>query len=301
MVQRLSNGTQAASLPAPAAATGTPGFATDGNPATATPASVIDNDQWNQFQEELVTLATATGQTPSKTDNTQVYRGVSIVGTRVAIFIANGTFTVPVMAGLVAGALVRSKVIICGGGGGGMAGTTTQAGSGGAAGGFGWAYFDLIAGSAYTVNVGAAGAGGTPGGQGDATTGLFGGYNGGVTSFVAPDGTVLFTANGGSAGVGSSSIAGGGIGGSAPTATGYVANTLFAMGGGDGEDGSPGSTAKGGGGAPGPWGGNGRAGVNNPGDTLGHAFGYGAGGGATYGANPGNAASGGSGICIIEY
>ena len=69
---RVSNGTQAASLPTPAAVSGTPGFFTPGIPGT-TPATIVDQDWANMVQEELYALVVAGGMTPSKTNNAQVF------------------------------------------------------------------------------------------------------------------------------------------------------------------------------------------------------------------------------------
>lgn len=74
-MHRLSNGTQATSLPVPAAVTGTPGYATQGSPGV-TPASDIDPDQWNAMQEELVAIVTAAGIALDKTDNGQVLKAL---------------------------------------------------------------------------------------------------------------------------------------------------------------------------------------------------------------------------------
>ena len=46
-MRRLANGTQVAALPAPAAAIGTPGYATRGDPGAGLQASIIDPDQHN--------------------------------------------------------------------------------------------------------------------------------------------------------------------------------------------------------------------------------------------------------------
>ncbi|MFX1674042.1 hypothetical protein PWR63_17550 [Paraburkholderia sp. A2WS-5] len=63
--------TAASSLPAPAAA-GTPGYFTGGNPASGVAATIVDADWLNMVQQELVNVATATGQTLSKTTYNQV-------------------------------------------------------------------------------------------------------------------------------------------------------------------------------------------------------------------------------------
>lgn len=51
---------------------GTPGYFSDGNPATSTPATVVPADFLNMAQEELCNLATAGGAALSKNNRTQV-------------------------------------------------------------------------------------------------------------------------------------------------------------------------------------------------------------------------------------
>jgi hypothetical protein len=52
--------------------TGTPQFATDGNPATNVPATQWPAYQYNAFQEELIAVLVAAGITPDRTQNNQV-------------------------------------------------------------------------------------------------------------------------------------------------------------------------------------------------------------------------------------
>ncbi|MFM0160682.1 gp53-like domain-containing protein [Paraburkholderia sediminicola] len=63
--------TAASSLPTPAAAA-TPGFFTGGNPASGTPATILDADFMNMVMMELVNVVVAGGLTPSKTTYDQV-------------------------------------------------------------------------------------------------------------------------------------------------------------------------------------------------------------------------------------
>ena len=51
---------------------GTPQFATDGNPGGGIPATVIPAYQWNAFQEEICGAIVASGQTLDKTNNGQL-------------------------------------------------------------------------------------------------------------------------------------------------------------------------------------------------------------------------------------
>lgn len=59
------------SLPAPAAP-GSPGYFTDGNPATALPATILEADWFNAVMLELLNIVTAAGITPTKGTNNQV-------------------------------------------------------------------------------------------------------------------------------------------------------------------------------------------------------------------------------------
>jgi hypothetical protein len=64
------------SVPSSAADTapvsGTPQFATSGNPATSTPATTWAAYQYNAIQEELIAIIAAGGLTPDRTNNAQV-------------------------------------------------------------------------------------------------------------------------------------------------------------------------------------------------------------------------------------
>lgn len=55
-----------------APATGTPGYATDGNPATGVAPTLWPAYQYNAFQEELIAVLTAAGITPDRTTNSQI-------------------------------------------------------------------------------------------------------------------------------------------------------------------------------------------------------------------------------------
>lgn len=67
--------TAASSLPTPATA-GTPGYFTNGNPVSGTPATILDADFMNMLMMELTNLVTAAGLTPSKTNYTQVLASI---------------------------------------------------------------------------------------------------------------------------------------------------------------------------------------------------------------------------------
>lgn len=88
-MRRLANGTQVAAKPLPAAAVGTPGFGTNGNPSAGVQASIFDADTFNIQQEEIAAVIEASGATldPTGTNVTQLlvalrylFGGTGIVG-----------------------------------------------------------------------------------------------------------------------------------------------------------------------------------------------------------------------------
>lgn len=72
-------------MPAPAEAA-TPGWWSDGNPATGESATIIDCDWFNALQAELLNLLAAAGITPSKTADSQVLEAIQAL--------AQGPYTV---------------------------------------------------------------------------------------------------------------------------------------------------------------------------------------------------------------
>ena len=72
----------ATALPAPASAR-TPGFFTAGNPATSTPATILDADWFNAIMLELLNVLAAAGITPAKGTNNQVAASIAaLVGAK---------------------------------------------------------------------------------------------------------------------------------------------------------------------------------------------------------------------------
>ena len=67
--------TATASLPTPAAP-GTAGFFTNGNPALGIPATVVDQDWLNRIQEEILSVLTAAGVTPVKSNYSQLLAAI---------------------------------------------------------------------------------------------------------------------------------------------------------------------------------------------------------------------------------
>nr|WP_199065137.1 pyocin knob domain-containing protein [Chromobacterium sp. ASV5] len=194
-------------------------------------------------------------------------------------FTSSGTFTVPAN-------VTTIYISGCGGGGGGGASYTSTPTGGGGGGGAGQsiirAAYSVNPGSLISITVGAAGAGGTPGGA----TGSAGGQT------IVGSLVTLAAGTGGNSSIGAT--------GGAPAAIGYPTGT-------SGSDTAYGGA--GGAGASGPFGGGGggnkqnSSGAANAGIT---AAGYGAGGGGAGGvaASGGSGAPGGAGspgLVIIEW
>lgn len=74
-MQRIDTSTAVASIPTPSSG-GTPGYATNGNPATSEPATVLDADWVNSVQEELMAPILAAGLSPSKTTRNQLLQSL---------------------------------------------------------------------------------------------------------------------------------------------------------------------------------------------------------------------------------
>ena len=73
-----------------APATGSPGYATDGNPATGTPATLWPSYQYNAIQEELIAILTAAGITPDRTTNSQIASAIKRLVQRTIILADTG-------------------------------------------------------------------------------------------------------------------------------------------------------------------------------------------------------------------
>ncbi|KFX64273.1 hypothetical protein KBK24_0121805 [Burkholderia sp. K24] len=73
-----------------APATGTPQFATDGNPATNVPATQWPAYQYNAIQEELIAILTAAGITPDRTNNSQLAAAIKRLGQKTAVLADTG-------------------------------------------------------------------------------------------------------------------------------------------------------------------------------------------------------------------
>lgn len=75
---RIDHPTAATSLPPPAAA-GTPGYFTEGNPATGTPATVVSADWANMVQEEIANVVVGAGLTLSKSNRGQLLSAIQSI------------------------------------------------------------------------------------------------------------------------------------------------------------------------------------------------------------------------------
>lgn len=78
-MQRIDSFGTVASLPTEEAQVNTPGYFTQGNPSTSTPATVVAAWFLNQVQEELLAVIVAAGITPSKTTYNQLLQALGII------------------------------------------------------------------------------------------------------------------------------------------------------------------------------------------------------------------------------
>ncbi|NHN83676.1 hypothetical protein GOB93_03350 [Acetobacter musti] len=200
---------------------GTPQWATDGNPATGVPATGWPSYHYNMVMGELYNLVVAAGLAPSGSDKTQVLQAVQALclastkapGTLVQSGQA-GNFTVPE-------GIYRITFMLAAGGGGGGAGggnTSSAVSAGGGGGGGGWlkAIISVQPGNNVSWVTGAGGAGGI-------NNGSSGGAGGDTILYVS--GKEVVRATGGTGGINATegSVGAGGSGGAATitTATGY--------------------------------------------------------------------------------
>jgi hypothetical protein len=89
--------TAVSSLPAPATA-GSQGFFTGGNPGAGQPATILDPDFMNMVMMELINIVTASGQTPSKTNNTQVLTALASMLSPVIGQMRNAKMSIPAVS-----------------------------------------------------------------------------------------------------------------------------------------------------------------------------------------------------------
>jgi hypothetical protein len=274
---RIDNSTATPTLPAPAAVGPNPdSYFTSGNPATSTPATVVDQDWANMVQEELANVVTSSGQTLNKTDRGQVAAAIPmLIPHGMQGFSSSGTWTCPEK-------VFFAKIRIWGAGASGGAGNGSGgAGSGGGGGEYREGVVPVEPGTSYPITIGAGGA---------AATGFANGNDGGNSAF---DSSVII-AVGGKAGEGANGALAptGGIGGSGgsggttsiPGDPGGGAYTLSASAVGGGQGGTSFSAS-----TPGPS-------VMAPGIA-----GTTPGGGGNGGANTNGSGAGANGYCIVEW
>ena len=257
--------------------TGTPQYATNGNPQTGTPATIWPAYMFNMIMDELMAVIAAAGLTPNDTDWTQLLQALfAVPGKNVSRFTSSGTFTVP--------AGVRKVRVTCVGGGGGGAGctpsgSTYNSSAGGGAGGAAIGIYTVTPGQPVAVTVGAGGTGGV------AANGA--GTQGGTSSFGA-----FCSATGGGFGFWQTATTSpGGAGGSATGGT-----ILNATGGFGGDGVGTATPIPSGYGGTSIFGGSGRSAIN--GNIGGQA--PGAGGGGSY-QTSGPGGDGADGIVIVEW
>jgi hypothetical protein len=98
---RIDDPSAASQMPTPEAA-GTPGFWTEGNPTTGVPATLERASWFNSIQEELMSILTAGGVTPSKTTYNQVLTALqALYGPGRAGHVFTGNDWVPLPGGLI--------------------------------------------------------------------------------------------------------------------------------------------------------------------------------------------------------
>lgn len=254
-----------------------------------------------------ITFTGTASVAPATASGHAVNLGQLLIGSRKAVFTANGTYTVPP-------SVTQIWVSGCAGGGGGAGGggtvgSTGNVGGGGAGGGGAGQStikqaISVTAGHSLSITIGAAGAGG----GGGANTGASGGNgtSGGNTVLTdSTSATTLLTltgGSGGSAGAGQTSTSAGNPAGGSGGAggTGYANGSFGGDGNYAGNGGAGASCAFGSGG------GSGR-GAQGTGVAGAPASGYGAGGGGGGGSYGGAAAAGGGGAAgapgffVIEW
>lgn len=75
-MHRIDGPTAAPALPAPSAVSGTPGYFSDGNPATQKPATTLSQDWANAVQEEIAGVIEGAGLDLDKTKNNQLNQAI---------------------------------------------------------------------------------------------------------------------------------------------------------------------------------------------------------------------------------
>ncbi|MFA6076364.1 MAG: hypothetical protein WC778_11105 [Negativicutes bacterium] len=177
----------AAASPPTAPASPSVGYATNGNPSTATPATQPGAFWFHKIGEELRAAIVAGGISPSDTDLGQLAKTKQL---HFIALTASGNFTTP--ANITTSTVFEITLVGAGAGGGGSNGTSTVGGGGGAGAAAKFLISGLAPSTAYAVLIGAFGAGGV-------NTGGNGGTGG--TTQITING-VVYSCTGGTAGNG---------------------------------------------------------------------------------------------------
>ncbi|MBW9336187.1 hypothetical protein FEE59_21965 [Herbaspirillum sp. RU 5E] len=101
---QIDNSTVSATLPAPSSA-GTPGYFTDGNPATGSAPTVVPAEFLNAVMMELINVILAAGLVPSKTNLTQVTAAIRQLAQSYQVGLIGPS---PLMAAIVGGVATPS-------------------------------------------------------------------------------------------------------------------------------------------------------------------------------------------------
>lgn len=255
--------------------TGTPQYATNGNPSTPVPPTIWPAYMFNMIMDEILAVIVAGGLTPDDTNWAQLLQAIRSLNTgkNWQAFTTSGSFTptVPIV-----------QAIVTGGGGGGAGNGNSQSGAAGGAGGTAMGVYTVTVGTPITVTVGAAGAGAA------AATGNTAGTAGLTSSFGS-----ICSATGGLGGINNTgALVGGGAGGAG---SGGIVNRA----GGTGNDGyGLASTLPNGRGGGSYWGDGAPAGVTSGGQN---AVNFGSGGGGGYGSSSSNGGNGAAGIVLVVW
>jgi hypothetical protein len=157
---RIDNSTAATTIPVPGAVGPNPnGFFTDGVPGSVA-ATVVPADWLNATQEEIANAITASGQTLSKTNRTQLATAINTAGRLINVqtFTASGTYTPTPGMGSVIFEVQGGGA--AGGGATGATGGNVSLGAPGTAGSYAKGRFTAASvGASQTVTVGAGGTG----------------------------------------------------------------------------------------------------------------------------------------------
>lgn len=115
-MHRIDGATAAATLPAPAAVSGTPGYFTGGDPAVPTAPTVVDADWLNAIQEELAAVVLGAGLALAKANNGQLLAAIQALITSGGVSFASdaeaiaGALTTKAVTPHAAAALVTARV-----------------------------------------------------------------------------------------------------------------------------------------------------------------------------------------------